>query len=97
MSWFNRREGLPESVALALVVGELKAEVAALKAQVADLKKPLPVPETIKDLSPLVRGEIQRLSQGHAELHRHLEQEARALLADKQDDTDIITALRKGG
>lgn len=97
MTWFGRNEGTPETVALALVVGELKAEVAYLKAQVETLKRPLPEPEKGKDLSVMVRSEITRLARGEPALVRHLEQEARALLAQQQDDTDIITALRRGG
>ena len=92
------RKGDDPSVALALAVGELKAEVAALRREMDTLKLPPVVPESPKVLGipPRVSALIQQMSQGHGELHRHLEQEARAMMAQNFDEATILHAIQSG-
>lgn len=96
MSWFSKEDRTPDAVLLALAVGELKGQMAAMQREIERLKAPAPVVEKVKDLSPLVRSVIEGLSQGHGELRRHLEQQARAMLADNIDEADIIAAIKRG-
>jgi uncharacterized small protein (DUF1192 family) len=96
MSWFSKDDDTPNAVLLALAVGELKGQMAALRKEVARLKAPAPVGEQVKDISPLVRAVIEEMSQGHGELLRHLEKQARVMFAAKMTEDDIIAAIKRG-
>lgn len=96
MGLFSRDDNTPNAVLLALTVGELKGQLAAMQREIDRLKAPLPSGEKAKDLSPNVRAIIEVMSQGHGELRRHLEQQARAMLADNVDESDIIAAIKRG-
>lgn len=97
MRWFAR-DGRPnESVSLALAVGELKAEVAALQRDVARLKVPPAPPKAEAPvLTPRLRAEITAQSFGSPELQRHQESVVRDLVAQGMDEADIIAAIRRG-
>ena len=89
--------GNDDAIAMALAVGELKAEVAALRRDVERLTAPPVVPEAAAPLiSPKVAALIQQMGQGHGELVRHLEQEARGMAAQNIDEANILFAIRNG-
>lgn len=96
MKWFDK--GDDPNVSLALAVGELKAEVAHLREEMARLKAPVSLPENAKPVAipPRVAALIQQMGQGHGELVRHLEQEARAMVALGIDEANILHAIQSG-
>ena len=100
MSMFGRDNGVSESVTLALVVGQLKGEVAELRREVEALKaaKPVALPSARSEheLTPRIRSTITQMSQGVGDLVRHLEQQARAMLADNMTEADIVVAIQRG-
>lgn len=96
MGWFSKDERPNESVVLALAVGELKGQVAAMQREIDRLKAPPPASEGIKPMPPRITATIQAMAQGHGELLRHLEGQARAMLADQMDEADIIAAIKRG-
>lgn len=97
MAWFGRNEGTTESVALALAVGELKGQVAAMQREIDRLKAPVaPGSSDAPALSPRITATIHAMAQGHGDLLRHMEGQARAMLADQIDEADIIAAIRRG-
>ena len=85
-------------VSLAVLVGELRAEVSALKERVAALESRKPVVDIAvpKGLPQKVADVIAGLAMGHGDLHRHLEMTARELLALDYHEADVIHTLRAG-
>lgn len=88
---------------LALAVGQLQAEVAAIRKEVADLREADMVPNTMpvvmevrEPFHPAITATIARLAGHDSQLQRHLTNEAHLLAADDVAISDICAALMRG-
>lgn len=88
---------------LAMAVGQLQAEVSALRAEIATLKdadlapNTMPVVMTVREpFHPAIVATIARLAGHDSQLQRHLANEAHLLAADDIAVSDICAALMRG-
>ncbi len=86
-----------DNTALALEVGRLTAEVAALRAEVAALRDArVPATPDGASLPAQVTALIDGLSRGEKGLARHLEDEARRMLAFGVEEGQVLETLYAG-
>lgn len=88
---------------LALAVGQLQAEVAVLRKDVADLREAqmeantMPVVMDVREpMHPAVLATIARLAGHDSQLQRHLTNEAHLLAASNMETADICASLMRG-
>jgi len=88
---------------VALAVGQLQAEVAALRAEMTSLKattmeaNTMPVVMDVREpFHPAIVATIARLAGHDSQLQRHLTNEAHLLAADDIAVSDICAALMRG-
>ena len=88
---------------VALAVGQLQAEVSALRAEIATLKAAALVPNTMpvvmtvrEPMSGAVMATIARLAGHDSQLQRHLMTEATLLIAEGVDEADVCASLMRG-